>query len=112
MESAERETVIVINDADLEEGFFRISTSKKQVYETFLKRIGPDDVVSTKVSRTVDGCFTEGSIRCKAHRLGSLKIIVKPTSHHCPTDQERAIRTARGKALAAASLAKRQKEKM
>ena len=40
LEAAERETIILLNDADKKEGFFRFSTSKHNDRLRFLKRVG------------------------------------------------------------------------
>lgn len=34
------ETIILLNDDDLKDGFFKIGTSKKKIYEKILRRVG------------------------------------------------------------------------
>ncbi len=111
MEPAERETIVLINDADLEDGYFRISTTKKKVYEMMLKRIGPDEVVSTKVTLSANGDFSEGNIRCRSSRLAPLRLLVKRAT---PTGIAKVLSDSQRAALAkmqATNLAKRKKEK-
>lgn len=43
MANSDNETVIVINDQDYEEGFFRFYTSKRNHYDKLLSRIGGEE---------------------------------------------------------------------
>lgn len=112
MEPAERETIILINDADLEDGFFRISTTKKAVYDSLLEKIGPDDVVFTKVTLSTNLRFSEGTIHCRSSRLGSPLFIVKHKRSPYVSDLQRAANERGAARLKAMNLAKKlEKEK-
>ena len=53
MGNPETETMITINQADRDEGFFRVGTSYRPHYEKILKRIGgADHLVEIKTSST------------------------------------------------------------
>lgn len=55
MEKQEKETIILINEADLEDGFIIFSTTKKSFRDRLLKRLGSSNVIKEEVS---GGMFT------------------------------------------------------
>lgn len=56
MEKCERETIIRINRADSEEGYFTFDTSYKPDYERLLRRIGgKENALSVKSTRDIRG---------------------------------------------------------
>lgn len=62
MERAENETLICINDADRDEGFFRFGTSKRMDYERLVRRVG---VVPCTLSKRADDPTTITWWECK-----------------------------------------------
>lgn len=59
MEASKHETIILINDAEAKEGYFRFSTSKLASYTRLLKRIGGEakllDLQTQSDGRTIVG---------------------------------------------------------
>ena len=52
MEHGDKETIILINDLDRKQGFFKFSTSKVQDFTRFCKRIGGEEnLIDIKYSR-------------------------------------------------------------
>lgn len=43
MEANEHETIIIINDGDMKEGFFRFSTSKASDFSRLCRRVGGEE---------------------------------------------------------------------
>lgn len=63
MEASEHETIILINDADVKEGFFRFSTSKISDFNRLVRRVkGEENLVS--VSKHVQGKMVTNFIVC------------------------------------------------
>lgn len=57
---AENETIICINDADVEEGFFSFSTSKRNHFARLIKKIGGEqNLIELKEMREKLGKVTE-----------------------------------------------------
>lgn len=50
MEKREQETIILINEKDLEEGYISIGTFSTALFASLLKRLGRDSIVSQSVS--------------------------------------------------------------
>lgn len=58
MTKAETETVIIINEADREEGFFTFGTSNEAHVRKVRKRIKPDFILDCKESKNSKGEIT------------------------------------------------------
>lgn len=67
MEACERETIICINDADLQDGYFSFGTSKRNHYERLKKKVG-DWFIDEKIE-TCGGVPVYWSIKVKAECL-------------------------------------------
>ncbi len=56
MEKSEKETVVILNRADLEDGFFVFGTSQKSHFQKLCKRInGRDKLLDLKYTKSKDG---------------------------------------------------------
>ena len=64
METSEQETIIVVNQADIRDGYFRFNTTRRKDFERLCKRVGgKENLLATSEGKDKDGSVT--SWRCK-----------------------------------------------
>lgn len=52
---SEYETIILLNDSDLDEGFFTFGTSKVGHYRKILKKLGKETLIDIKITKSPEG---------------------------------------------------------
>lgn len=52
---SEHETIILLNDSDLDEGYFTVSTSKVGHFKKLLKKLGKDTFLDIKITKSPEG---------------------------------------------------------
>lgn len=55
MEKNEQETIILINEGDMAEGFFRVSTTRENVFNRIEKRVDDDFHTPVEISYDIKG---------------------------------------------------------
>lgn len=55
MEKCEKETILLFNKADSDDGYFTISTSIKSHYERIISRIGSCNIINSRVQKDCNG---------------------------------------------------------
>lgn len=77
---AGNETIILINEQDLKDGFFTFSTSWQRERDRFVKRLGEDNIVSERVDKDENGKPRWWDVKCKSDRLARATGILKSRS--------------------------------
>ena len=101
MTRAERETVIVANLADLDEGWFSVETTEKGTYERLCRLVG--DRLKVEIHKSsLTGQITTWECRVPAEFWGGKLLHVrKPREKRPISDQQKEMMSQRGFALGA-----------
>jgi hypothetical protein len=87
--SQDNETIILINDADLRDGYFRFYTTKELDYNRLLKIAGDSLFSPTKVTQTKDGLTTSWDCRVPVSFLQRRRWLIRKKRVIPPISEEK-----------------------
>lgn len=76
MSLSESETIYLVNEQDLKEGYFQIGTSLPRVYNRVIKRLGKENLLSEEIRKDREGKVTWYQMRIP-RRFLSRNLLIK-----------------------------------
>lgn len=77
---AENETIILLSEDDLKDGYFVFGTSWQRERDRFVKRLGEENIISERVDKDENGKPRWWDVKCKSSRLARASGILKSRS--------------------------------
>lgn len=74
---AENETVIVLNEEDAKEGFFRVGTSWQKVRDRLVKKLGAANLISERIDQDKEGGNRWWDLKLPVNRLARISSLLK-----------------------------------
>jgi len=97
MEKSISETIILLNDGDIELGFFRFSTSKQSAFNKMMKRIGDDTFEPVYISKDIKGNPREWIVKIPVKYLSKRTFGIGKPRQITLTDEQRKVLSDRAK---------------